>query len=508
MVGNVIDSRNRFRKNAQESRGMDPTSIEEQLLRASRLSASDKAAFAINLGDLAARIDKNDPLAGVRRICNASGLEGIWDKRKRFFRIPGEEAPVSSRDGEYGSRPSTFLNLAKAAGQLLAGTNRDEIVQAERMRAVRALVLGSSFSPNFEPSDSGDRTAKSLLDHYASAVCDAVETTRLGELWKTLETAPFCMEVFDKDEILNAPPSQYGAAADVPTPLLRPFFRDHIVAARFDTQNEWVGTDWSNPTIALGLIAIRSSTRMFAIPPSMRDHFSSRAEEDDGCISLAAREWLNQIGFANGEFPEIEFNPKDELGWRHCQTSSLRRVGLEISKGEDGRPGLQLVMWGDHRVACAWSYLSPESSEQQIANFDGRMSQARYVELEEGTLFDAICSKPFDLTHEMDHPPVMGIMPSEIEDYEVQGWTESEEVFGLLTTAQNPFYPTIPQADPLNGPIIANAVGAALLENARSASDENNIARQLVARARLTADAGLRFHEAMIDAYRDAIRRI
>jgi len=77
----------------------------------------------------------------------------------------------------------------------------------------------------------------------------------------------------------------------------------------------------------------------------------------------------------------------------------------------------------------------------------------------------------------------------------------------LIGTAAT-FRPVLPGCEPEAGALRQGSVGAALLYNALNGTAGNRIADLLVERARLTADACLRFHDAMTETYRDAIRRM
>ena len=166
---------------------------------------------------MASRINKNKPLNGAKQIVDQSGQEGIWQKRKRFFRLPGEDTPDNGIDGEYASNPATFIALAQAAGELLCKSTKPEAIERERQAAVKSLITGSSYSPTFVPSNSADISAVALLDEYAQVLAEAIESrTNITELWKVLETTDIGVEGFREDE---AEPSPFGDAANVPKQL-------------------------------------------------------------------------------------------------------------------------------------------------------------------------------------------------------------------------------------------------------------------------------------------------
>ena len=137
--------RNEIQKRPE--RRNDVRELTERLEGTKRLSASDKAVFAGNLGDLAARISPDDPLEGAKRIVMKAGLQGLWPtKRKKYFRLPDENAPNSAKDGDYASSPRSFMTLAEAAGELLNKSNRPEDVEGWRAFAIKKLLTAEEVS--------------------------------------------------------------------------------------------------------------------------------------------------------------------------------------------------------------------------------------------------------------------------------------------------------------------------------------------------------------------------
>lgn len=517
MSDNIIDSRERFRARGHANSVAGDDQLESDILAKARLLGADKTKFAENLGKLAAKVNPANPLLGAQRIVQISGLEGVWEKRKRYFRLPGEDAPAPSKDGEYGSRPRTFVSLAHAAGACLGNSDREDVRIAERRRTIRALAEGTSFAPTFVPSDPADRTAKSLLDHFSSALCVAVaERTRITDLWTTLKDSPFGVDALDADELSTIAPSPYGDAAIFPPTLLRPFYRNHITAGRFNTIGGTLGLDtgWATPTLAIGLIGFPVQSRVFVLPEDVAEGLRRENETDEGLISEAAQDWLTSIGYKEGSLPETPFAEERGYGWKPCFLSMMRWVGLEIAEGDDGAPRVRVTTWGDHdRIGFNYWEVGLPVSEKAIAASIGKSSQARYVDVDGMNLLSAIHTHPFDMT-DAEHPPVIGLLASEFDsglysdDFDCKGWTEDQEAFAVLASNKGRFYPTIAEAEPANGPVIGGSVGASILQNVRFSSKENRIATLLIQKAELTADAGLKFRDRLIETYREAFRDI
>jgi hypothetical protein len=105
---NVIDGRSRFQRQGGTSGG--GASFEDRLGRTARVPLDDRPTMAANLGRLAERINPASPLAGAKRIVDETGHEGLWQKRKRFIRLPSEDASPIDETGAYGSSGSTYLS--------------------------------------------------------------------------------------------------------------------------------------------------------------------------------------------------------------------------------------------------------------------------------------------------------------------------------------------------------------------------------------------------------------
>jgi hypothetical protein len=95
------------------------------------------------------------------------------------------------------------------------------------------------------------------------------------------------------------------------------------------------------------------------------------------------------------------------------------------------------------------------------------------------------------------------------ENVESRSWTEGEFQAQMLLGAEDiRFYPTNLEADPIAGVLRSGSVGASLLSNLNAKSDANSITNLLIEKAALTAEAGLKFYEAMLEDHRSAIRKI
>ena len=89
------------------------------------------------------------------------------------------------------------------------------------------------------------------------------------------------------------------------------------------------------------------------------------------------------------------------------------------------------------------------------------------------------------------------------------GWTEGEFQAKILLGAEDiRFYPSNPDAEPIAGVLRGGSVGASLLQNLKAQNEANSITNQLIKKTALTADAGLKFYEAILEQHRSDIRKI
>lgn len=514
----------------------------QRLASARRLSAADKPIFARNLGEMAARLSPHDPLDGARRIVMHSGNEGLWPtKRKKYFRLPGEEAPLGGKDSEYASNPSQFKKLAETAGELLCQSNKPETIEQWRKNHVKALVNGSSFMPTFMPTTIADQSAKALLDEYASVLSLALSRrTKIIELWQVLEeTRIGVIPVSDDKADLEDHPTYEGAEI-CPDSLVRSMFRKHIQSAIFTTTQGFLGNDvsWAYPSVTIGVIAIPVHVKMLSIPDD-KSHFFEYGKMTKNGLSTEAQDWLKSIGFNLDNaavFPSDDASQADNL-WTDVIAEIMLNVELRLNKDDFNEPCISISFWGDYPYVVGGRRSFSSFNENVIDSMFGEnMTQHIEIDISEDPLWrsgiDIIYSKPINPNEAFDARAV-GILPSgwqndldnpdwesrpiwlDREEYwsiqeleEQKGWTENIELSEVLLTNKYRFYPLISEADPVASVLPEGSIGASILQNALHASEPSRISNILLDRSQELATAGLTYYEAMINKYKSAIHRI
>lgn len=508
----------------------DLQELVERLGACRRLAAGDKPIFAKNLGDLAVRLSPDDPLEGARRIVMHSGNENLWPtKRKKFFRFPNEEAPPAGTYGDYASNPVQFQKLAEAAGELLCKSENPDTIDKWKRMSIKSLVRGTSFMPSFVPKGVTGQSAKDLLDEYAAVLAEAVKSrTKISELWEIMQSATIALET---DQDYSSP---YGEAAIFPQPLLKPIFRDHVKNAHFTTEPNWTGDEWSNPCLPIGYVSFPVNVRMFFIPEEKRLLFPKNPLSDRR-ISKEASEWLESVGFdlGEGKFPNLGVG-EPNCGWKSAKANIFLKAGIAVTHDGDADPKVEIHLWGDLDYAA---HNNQSTLSSNIVSMISNHGSFLHYSLEVGgyDYIEAVYDRPFSESGDQD-AFVMALLPSlwqagsnavewdapsvwldressdlcdEIYDNNyARGWTDDAFIARLLMSEGAEFYPIIPESDPAAGVLPSGSIGASLLQNARSASPANRITQLLIDKVTLTAEAGLRFYEAMVHDHRAAIHRI
>ncbi len=538
------------KQNSQIDSDAGQDKLSEKISSEKKLSHENRRTFAINLGKLAARLNSADPMAAAKQIIETSGLSGKWEKRKRFFRLPNEATPVSTKDGIYNADPLVSLAFAKTAGRLMSRSNREDLVKISINEAVKTLAKGSSFMPSFSPESSADRSVKSLLDEYAARLAEAIqERTEIVKLWESLETSNINLHGYSDDDVDEVEASDFGDAAIFPSELLQPMYRPHVTKGRLTPNNTMNGVDheWAEPSIKLGVIAVGYHIRFFCVPKERHKLFQD-------CDLSRISEWLYEIGFdfEKKQFPDLSYD-YNGLGWKTFKVSLLLNVCLNVSRGSENEVSVSLGVWpindpfNRNSTSClftsfthAWPHrlliveqhsISSSNSlcfieEHQEHHLPQPDENGKVLESQDGN-YDGytldFLTNSLKLSTNKDYLVIMPDLWQENPDYwdnrelgeeyqcikATKSWSDDPHFAKLLFGDENiRFYPSIPQAEANGGAAREGSIAASLLQNATIASDQNRITKLLIDRVALTAKTGLNFYDAMVQVHREAIRQI
>ena len=78
----------------------------------------------------------------------------------------------------------------------------------------------------------------------------------------------------------------------------------------------------------------------------------------------------------------------------------------------------------------------------------------------------------------------------------------------LLGAKDYRFYPINEESEPTGQALTVGSIGASLLNNLNATIKENRFTELLIQKAKIRAEAGLKFYEAMLEEHKEAIRRI
>ena len=328
--------------------------ITKELRKKSRLSLEDKKKFAENLGRLAEEINPSKPITAVKTILKTAEREDLLSKRARYFRFSYEK----SKREEYASTPQDFINLATAVGMLKSENNPSQS-DREKRDALRQLYKGSSYLPDYSPSNPADLSAINLLTEYTYNLCQAIkERTSLLELWQTLEHTnidvlrehEFSEENYSKKDInlatkvpkdFNQILNQINTTDDVH--FFIPADKIYLTEGR---------NAWANPEIKIGYVFMEIPARVFVIPKEDRRWFKIKFDprtnsyHDSGSYVERAK-WLKSIGVFdnNNRLPEItetdEFR-RTKIGWQQAKFNFPFEVFFGLRKNLRGQPDVYL----------------------------------------------------------------------------------------------------------------------------------------------------------------------
>jgi len=334
---NVIDAMQRF---AGQRGLMPPRAPAEPFIsrvRGIKVPTSDRIILATRAGEIAARLNPNNPMEGAKRLFGCADWEDKWQKRKRLVRLPGEEPSPSEQYGAYEASGSTWAHLALAAARLLSPYAEGQGLLREQERIFRNMLLGTSLLPQeFAPPEQATRSVD-LIAELASAVAKRIEReTKLQDLWEILRVSPFTLCRND-DGDGTVPHGK--ELANLPNGLGRSWREG------WNFSNNTDGTinygDWSFPKVRVGVLRRRLAATILVPPPHLADALLA---PDDG-------DWLNPgsgpheqriIEWLSDNRAPGEFDPDKGFGWASMPIETTRSVYLEACPRDDGEIGLWL----------------------------------------------------------------------------------------------------------------------------------------------------------------------
>lgn len=558
-IDNVVVAASRFTVRAAEGdRKLVLSSLDravEQLRSAARAPQADRPVLASGLGRLAALISPDAPLRGVKQMFmkTGNGWEAKWPKRRRLVRLPTESADQTYEHGAFEGAGPAYLALADAAAAILAGNRA--ATQREIDRARREILRGTTLLPEATPLAASAFAARDLLKDWATSLCSRIQTgTRLPELVEVLDAAPFTTEVVgdvwgtidqqyrivkSKDSVIESVRAEpAGEAALGATTIARPRWKEGTTL-RFSSDVSDAGQEWTQPTVRIGRLAGKVAVPTFIFPRDIANwlHASFFAVEDY-VLPRIVKEWFTSVGMGFdpaivkdlieqigdkvvdsttffGDLPATAWSQKAGYGWKNLDYFRVADVWVELI---NSRAGIEFSMYvsghGHFPEVAPFVPAFGAKMEETIKNFCSNRETNR---------FEAQYFSGLDDNYMMLHWPEAdwygensGAIIGLIENYSsgepfedsVFGWLDSPEIESLLLNADRwQFFPEIVcPAAPV--PCAPKSVAGAMLRNLAGAPKDLRLDNILIAQANAIAQAGLAYHEALVDHYRNAVKAV
>ncbi len=495
-MSEVIDARALF-AGARSGAGEDP--IAAKLKSLARLPPAERTIMTANLGRLAVRISPENPKSGARSIFKELGgdWEALWKKRKRFLVLPGEQPAADA----IGSSGATFVVLAEAAGSILAAGQGGDLIKRSRREAVRDLVSGTQWAPLVPSiSDTMATGGELLAEGLNRLAVRARESTSIQDLWSVLDETPFGITPIDDEERSAVLSEPLGSTKLIACDIAHTEFRGGL-GAKFDHKDQ--NTDWADPTLKLGMLAVQRRLSIFRVHPEAAHHFLEL--EDDAALS-EGQAWLDQIGFGaeGGGLPDTLYSNERGYGWAQQDFWQLYSVQITLSEGDqvafefhsrDGmyelvpstNPGADpAILKAAASHAHSFSHWSPIEGYHTLG-----LRLPEWWNHSKPPAGDFLGWVRGDCNEDPEQ------LRGSLRDDNVRPWILSGEGLSFL-----PNFEVDATTPP---PLPSESVGAAILRNLVFAKPEYRLDTLITDRARALALAGLRYHSEVLTYYRDRL---
>ena len=545
MTENIIYSHGRF--GAQTT----PRSILAIMEKDSspRIRPEDRVTLASNLGEWAAKIDPENPARVAKRWFDRWDGDR-WQKRKKFICFPGEDSRDPAAAGQLAASRGDWKALIDAAAYDQF-PQEGPAAERDRENLRRSLLRGTKHVPEVERLSAGDADAQRLMISLTQKICDRMADVQgLDRLWEVLQMTPFAIDEaglndfdnngHDDNAIEMASRSASGIRDLVPW-YGRKFVADPL--ARFgkvdasSPETADAETAWAFPQLRLGLLGFGIDTRIFVVPPDLiaqlraAGNFDIRQDDDD--LECWISTWLDWKGLIRDDregwtLPEVEYTPEAGYGWTQFAYEIVREAWLSCRPKADGRPGLWLsVDTSDAKqerfypVLRQIDCLATEAAATPVLlkyipwfnenGVGGRLHPSDEYRLVSWPERDQV----FTIDQRPEFAPLPGLLDP-LDDFEGE-WGDANDlpsVGGWLDDASNAelqnilfrlppgarFLPSIP-TDPKAPPICRTGTIAETLFANLTCLPEEQVYFDLAHAGERLAEAGLRFHDALMDHY-------
>ncbi|MFZ4380682.1 MAG: hypothetical protein ACOYO0_01795 [Sandarakinorhabdus sp.] len=514
---NVVDAADRFKKQSSTKTGLAAASHRGAIdrLRATvRTTELDRSMLAKRMTDWSVQLDSNSPKRAAHLMMAKAWSDDHSKKTSRFFDFGSGEASKTRE-----SSGSSWAKLIETAASLLHPVKDSDGGMAirEQERAINRLLLGTSFRPA-NPAMSAPAGVYDLLVRISEKMAHRIGTsTRLFELWEVLERSPFDVTWLRSSQADFSGP--LSTAAKFADDLGRRLNVDGEYRFRFTTDTN--DCDWSRPSLLIGALARRHDVEVFVLPEEFRglyDHSAIPDSKNHWELAEKFQQWAMKTSGNPYILPDTSLRTGQGFGWVREKRDLVNLVWLKM----DHKDGMEIIVSGDY-----YNHIqAPVFTDQRFLPDALRMIEHRVSDLGVYPDFDYL-NESYS-THVIPNS-LRGLVPNEYAQhgyvrlmtaypectgespFHDTGWGKIGDVgdqdwlktvlFGGHEAEFIPLF-TVPEDAPMPAP--ARSLAAALLANVEAPHEEQLINR-LETEATRIAEAGLKYYNAMLTHWSDAI---
>lgn len=513
MADTIIDASARFNSRADRPK---PTAV-DALRHTGRVTLADRAVLAERLGQAAARLDPDRPAREAKRWFDSAWQGDRWAKRKRLVILPGEPSHDPENEGAYVASGADWAALIEQAARAQhPGTDVSSV--ADRARAARDLLRGTSFLPSLAPISLQGDNAQSLVNSYADRVASTIEeNSAVRRLWRVLAVSPFKIGLQPTETESAIPHTLRAAAALAMEAAVGQYRVDGSYRYDFEPDPTAEHQDWARPVIRLGLRAHRRQSRIFVVPQSVLHNESD--DDDETSPEEMVSAWLVAEGVLTGasyeDLPDTGYDARKGYGWQSFHYDIVQPVHLEARPKPDGTVGLWVSahvsdMDHYHPYTIGRDTAAVEATQTGWLDFIAQPMDYKGPASSYALINWPTYDRNFMNGDALPYGAVSGLIEPDNRNFTtLGGWVDdadNAEVQDLLfaITSDVRFLPSVAVHRPTPSPCSEQAVASVFFKNL-PVSIEERISDRLLEQADRFARSGLAYHDAVLAHHRALI---
>lgn len=521
---NVISASDRFARKQQQG-APAPLLAWQQLQSTVRTSEDDRIVLAERLGQAASRLNPSAPKKGAHAIMRAAWGEDGSKKTGRLFVFEGKQKPTLLE-----SSGASWARLIDAAAQLIVAKDNQHpsmVDKAVRQQTAR-LLRGTSFLPQNAQGGAEPGAVGEVLQRLADKFVHRLQTnTRIFELWRILDGHPFTVEHVEGDE--PTPASVVPHASQLANNV------EWLMRGESDWKHYFVPVDpmktWQEPWTAdifipVGAFARQVQVKTFVPPPQVAEVFLDSCKTNEEMWGAFDAWHTGSEDSYDPIFPDYKYTNSLGHGVKEETMTTLYFAYLRIKLGADKQPVVEFEVHCDELFDCAAipKLRDKHMAAHVISNVKLDYLKVIYDEL----MVDRIALAPHISVRSLIDESYMGCGPVRImnivdrnqkdfflryridnfDDYEIFSIDGDREEGRMLLYGEGDiwFIPSFAVEADKPTPTRPGSLADALLRNV-DVAPEDQLVSIIEQHGRRIADAGLAYHQALVDYYQDAVDR-